>query len=387
MDPIIYLDNSATTKVFPEVVEVMKKYMTDFYANPSASYRAAIDIENEIKNCRSIISKNVKSLPEEIYFTSGGTESNNMAILGVVKSNRGRKRHLITTKIEHPSVLEVYKMLEKDGFDVTYLNADSRGNINIDDIKNAIRLDTLLVSIMHVNNEIGAIQDIDNISNIINQQNPQTIFHSDGVQAFGKMPIFMNHNHIDLYTASAHKIHGPKGIGMLYVRKGTPFETMVYGGGQEKGIRSGTENVPGIIGLAYALQVIRENDFRAVKKISILKKELCEGLTEKITEAYVNGPEVYQSAPHILNISFRGIRGEVLVHSLESKGILVSTGAACSSKKKIISHVLTAIGLSDNLASSSIRFSLGAFTTREEINATIEETCKAVMQLRKYRRD
>jgi len=245
----------------------------------------------------------------------------------------------------------------------------------------------VLISIMHVNNEIGTIQDIENISHIIKQQNPQIIFHSDGVQAFGKIPISMNRNHIDLYTASAHKIHGPKGIGILYVRNGTPLQTITYGGGQEKGIRSGTENVPGIMGLAQALQILGENDNTAIKQISTLKRILSDGLTKKINEAYVNGPEVLQSAPHILNISFRGVRGEVLVHVLESKGILVSTGAACSSKKKIISHVLTAIGIPENLASSSIRFSLGTFTTQEEIHITIEETCKAVQQLRKYRRD
>lgn len=387
MDPIIYLDNSATTKVFPAVVEIMGKYMTELYANPSAAYRVAIEIVRDIKNSRALIAKTIKAFPEELYYTSGGTESNNMAILGVIKSNHGRKKHVITTKIEHPSVLEVYKTLEKDGFDVTYLNVDSKGLININDVKNALRSDTVLVSIMHVNNEIGTIQDIENISHIIKQQNPQIIFHSDGVQAFGKIPISMNRNHIDLYTASAHKIHGPKGIGILYVRNGTPLQTITYGGGQEKGIRSGTENVPGIMGLAQALQILGENDNTAIKQISTLKRILSDGLTKKINEAYVNGPEVLQSAPHILNISFRGVRGEVLVHVLESKGILVSTGAACSSKKKIISHVLTAIGIPENLASSSIRFSLGTFTTQEEIYITIEETCKAVQQLRKYRRD
>lgn len=387
MDPIIYLDNSATTKVFPAVVEIMGKYMTELYANPSAAYRVAIEIVRDIKNSRALIAKTIKAFPEELYYTSGGTESNNMAILGVIKSNHGRKKHVITTKIEHPSVLEVYKTLEKDGFDVTYLNVDSKGLININDVKNALRSDTVLVSIMHVNNEIGTIQDIENISHIIKQQNPQIIFHSDGVQAFGKIPISMNRNHIDLYTASAHKIHGPKGIGILYVRNGTPLQTITYGGGQEKGIRSGTENVPGIMGLAQALQILGENDNTAIKQISTLKRILSDGLTKKINEAYVNGPEVLQSAPHILNISFRGVRGEVLVHVLESKGILVSTGAACSSKKKIISHVLTAIGIPENLASSSIRFSLGTFTTQEEIHITIEETCKAVQQLRKYRRD
>lgn len=387
MDPIIYLDNSATTKAFPAVVEIMGKYMTELYANPSAAYRVAMEIERDIKNSRVLIAKTIKAFPEELYFTSGGTESNNMAILGVIKSNHGRKKHVITTKIEHPSVLEVYKMLEKDGFDVTYLNVDSKGLVNINDVKNALRSDTVLVSIMHINNEIGTIQDIENISHIIKQQNSQIIFHSDGVQAFGKIPVSMNRNHIDLYTASAHKIHGPKGMGILYVRNGTPLQTITYGGGQEKGIRSGTENVPGIMGLAQALQLLGENDHTAIKQIPTLKKILLDGLTKKINEAYVNGPEVLQSAPHILNISFRGVRGEVLVHALESKGILVSTGAACSSKKKTISHVLTAIGIPENLASSSIRFSLGTFTTKEEIHIAIEETCKAVQQLRKYRRD
>jgi len=331
---MIYLDNSATTKPFPEVVQTMVRILTEEYGNPSSLYQFGIQAEKQVKHAREQIARMLRTSQEEIYFTSGGTESNNMAIMGIIQADRGRKRKLITSAIEHPSVMEVFLSLEQQGYDVVYLEVDREGYISLEQLESEVNNETLLVSIMHVNNEIGSIQNIKEIGNIIKKKNHSTYFHVDGVQAFGKVPVSVKDSNIDLYSISAHKIHGPKGVGALYVKKGTRLQSLFLGGGQEKGYRSGTENVPGISGLGKAVEIYYEHQQEYIEHLIALKRDLAERITENIEQTAINGPSVEDGAPHILNISFAGIRGEVLLHALEQKGVLVSTGSACSSRKK-----------------------------------------------------
>lgn len=388
MKEIIYLDNSATTKPFQEVVDEVMKYMMDEYGNPSSLYRMGITAEKGIRASREEVAKAINSLPEEVFFTSGGTESNNLAIWSALHSNQLRDRplHMITSEIEHPSVYEMFRYFEKMGVETTYLPVDRCGRIELEQLADSIKDNTCLVSIMHVNNEIGTIQEVERMGNIIYQRNPKTLFHVDGVQAFCRVPISLKKNNIHFYTMSGHKIHGPKGVGALYIKKGVRPSSIFYGGGQEQGLRPGTENVPGIMGFGKAVQTYYKNADKYHSHLMKLKKILSQEMLSQIHGTAINGPHPHEGAPHIINISFTGVRAEVLLHALEQKGIMVSTGSACSSRRRRVSHVLTAIGLNHALAEGAIRFSLSPLNTEDEINKTIEETSHIVKELRRFRR-
>jgi len=378
----VYLDNSATTKPRKEVIEIINKSFTDFYGNPSSLHSKGVEAERMVKDSRRKVAKALGVNENEIFFTSGGTESNNIAIFGSIEGNKRRGNHIITSKVEHPSVLNVFKELEERGFDVTYLDVDNYGHINIEEFKRSLRGETILVSIMYVNNETGAIQPIRDIGRILNKLDSKPLFHVDAIQAFGKLPLNLNKLPIDLLTVSAHKFHGPKGIGALFIRRGTKIKPIIYGGNQELGIRSGTENIHGILGLGVAAELTQLELEESIKKMQSLKIRLYNGVKENIKDIRFNSEIDNRFAPHILNISFLGIRGEVLLHALEQKGIFVSTGSACSSKKKSFSHVLKAMGLSEDEMEGAIRFSFNPLLTEEDIDYTINELIVNVSELR-----
>lgn len=381
----VYLDNSATTKVFPEVAELMTKVMLEDYGNPSSLHFKGLDGENYIKKAKEQIAKVLKVNEKEIYFTSGGTESDNLAIIGCAMANKRAGMHLITTKIEHPAVLETMKYLEQQGFEVTYLPVNEYGQIRLEDLKAAMRRDTILVSIMHTNNEIGALQPIAEAGALIKAMNPRCLFHVDAVQGFGKCRIWPKKMMVDLLSVSAHKIHGPKGIGFLYVGEKVKILPINYGGGQQKGMRSGTENVPAIAGLGLATQMIYSNLETDVEYIYKIRETFVQGvsLMEGIT---VNGKQGKDTSCHVVSVSFAGVRSEVLLHALEDKGICVSAGSACASNHPQTSETLKAIGVEKHLLDSTIRFSFSVFTTMEEIEYTLQALREIVPVLRKYSR-
>lgn len=378
-----YLDNGATTRPSEEVINIMVKSMREYYGNPSSMHRKGVEIEKLVKKARKQVAKALGADEGEIYFTSGGTESNNIAIFGALEGNKRKGNHIITTKIEHPSVLNVFKILEEKGYEVTYLNVDKNGIIDIEEFRSSLREDTVLISIMYVNNEVGAIQPITDIVKIIKGKKNKPLLHIDAIQAFGKVKFNVNKLKVDLMTISGHKIHGPKGIGALYVKKGTKIKSIIFGGNQEQGLRSGTENVPGILGLGTAAELAKKNFESNANKMLELKVKLLNGIKKQIEDIKINGSEIEGSAPHILNVSFEGIRGEVLLHSLEQEGIYISTGSACSSKKKAFSHVLEEMGLNDDQLEGAIRFSLSYENTEEEIEYTIEKLSNTIADLRK----
>lgn len=375
----IYLDNSATTKPYPEVVDKMVVALTNQYGNPSAIYKKGIEVEREIKEIRRNISRSLGAKETEIYFTSGGTECNNTIIRSVANLNKKTKKHIISTCIEHPSVLNTLKDLEEQGFEVTYLPVDSQGKISIDDLKNAIKDDTFLVSIMHVNNEIGAIQPIEEIGKYLKTLKQKIYFHVDAVQSYAKIKFRPSKYNIDFMSVSGHKLHGPKGIGFMYVKESNRIKPLLTGGGQEVGVRSGTENVPGIYGLGKAVEILNQDLQGTIDKIRSLRDLLKKEILENIDNVKINSPE--DGVCHVLNVSFRGVKGEVLLHYLEQKEIYVSTGSACSSKKKG-SHVLNAIGLSAEEIEGAIRFSLSDLNTEEEIRETVNVLKESVSDLR-----
>ncbi|MGI6114307.1 MAG: cysteine desulfurase family protein, partial [Mahellales bacterium] len=374
-----------TTKPTKNVMHSVLKCMEEDYGNPSSLHAMGLAAERILKNSRETIARALNCSPQEVVFTSGGTEANNLAIMGVVSLSRNKNSNLITTSIEHPSVLNVFNRLEEMGSKVSFLTVDHRGMIDLELLREAIDKDTSLVSIMHVNNETGSIQPIEEIGRIIKENSPHTIFHIDGVQAFGKLDIDLkNMPYIDLFSVSAHKIHGPKGIGALYIKNKTKLAGMMMGGGQEYNIRPGTENMPGIAGFAQAVIDMASFKKENPRKLYILKERLARGILREIDNCHLNGPPLEEGAPHIVNISFDDIKGEVLVHALEKHGIFVSTGAACSSRRTRISHVLHAMGLSNNQAVGAIRFSLSYCNEAEEIDYTISILKQLVGQLRKY---
>ena len=380
----VYLDNSATTQALDEVAKVVYEVMTKEYGNPSSLHRKGIEAEKLINTAREEISAFLGVKPSEIYFTSGGTESNNIAIKGVATSLRRRGKHLITSTIEHPSVLDAFRHLEKEGFMVTYLSTDKEGYINVKELEKAMTPETILVSIMYVNNEVGSIQPIDEAAKIIKRQNKNTLFHVDAVQAFGKIPLIPNLTGIDLLSMSGHKIHGPKGIGALFARDKIKINPLFSGGGQEMGIRSGTENTPGIMGFKVATQYCNNNLIKWQEKISNLKTRFIDSIFDQIPDVELNGPK--DGSPYIVNISFLGTRGEILLHSLESRGIYVSTGSACSSNKGGKSHVLDAINKDPDVKDSAIRFSFSPFITEEDIDYTVSILKQVVSEIRKFMR-
>lgn len=372
----IYLDNSATTKPYKEVVEKMIFALENDYANPSSLHKKGLEVEKNIKKIREDIARTLGVKEKEIYFTSGGTESNNSIIRGVLDK---RKNHIITTKIEHPSVLDTIKTLEKEGIEVTYLDVDSEGKIDIDSLKSSIKENTILVSVMHVNNEVGSIQPINEVGKYLKTLKEKVYFHVDAVQSFGKINFKPSKYNIDFMSVSGHKIHGPKGIGFMYIKESSKVKPLFTGGGQEFGFRSGTENIPGIYGLGEAIRITNENLDKNIQKIDSLKNLLKSEILNNIENVKINSPE--DGVCHILNVSFLGVKGEVLLHYLEQKDIYVSTGSACSSKKKG-SHVLNAMNLSKDEIEGTIRFSLSCFNTEEEILETIKVLKSSVEDLR-----
>lgn len=377
---MIYFDNAATTRVFPEVVKVMQDAMESSYGNPSAKHMKGMEAENLVKKAQEVIAKTLKAKPKEILFTSGGTESNNTALIGTALANQRKGKHIITTKIEHASVYEPIAWLCEQGFEITYLDVTAEGIIDLEQLKNAIREDTILVSCMMVNNEIGAIEPIEEAGKIIKEKNPETIFHVDAIQAYGKMPIIPKNLKIDLLSMSGHKIHGPKGIGFLYIKEGTKIQPIIFGGGQQKGMRSGTENVPGIVGLACACEKMIKNDYENAQRIREVKEYFQERIKE-IEDIKDNSGQ----APHIASISFKKIRSEVLLHALEDRGIYVSSGSACSSnKKQVVSGTLNAIALADEYKDGTLRFSFSIENTKKEVDETIEVLKELVPMLRKF---
>lgn len=375
----IYLDNSATTKPYQEVVDKMVYALTTDYANPSSLHRKGIEVEKNIKAIRQDIARTIGVKDKEIYFTSGGTESNNSIIRGVANLYKKRKNHIISTVIEHPSVLNTLKDLEDDGFEVTYLGVDKEGKINIDEFKEAIKPSTILVTIMHVNNEIGSIQPIEEIGKYLKTLKDKVYLHVDAVQSYAKINFKPSKYNIDFMSVSGHKLHGPKGIGFMYIKENNRIKPILTGGGQEVGVRSGTENVPGIYGLGEAIKITTKDLNKNIEKITELRNLLKKEILNNIEDVKVNSPE--DGVCHILNVSFKDIRGEVLLHYLEQKGIYVSTGSACSSKKKG-SHVLQAIGLTSNEIEGAIRFSLSDLNTQEEMLEVIKILKESVNDLR-----
>lgn len=381
----VYLDNSATTKCLPQVAELMTKIMCEDYGNPSSMHRKGVESEKYIRYAREIIAKTLKVQDKEILFTSGGTESDNIALIGTAIANCRAGNHIITTRIEHPAVLQTCAYLEEQGFNITYLPVDANGIISLSDLKSAMTKQTILVSIMHTNNEIGSLQPIAEAGELIKCMNPQTVFHVDAVQGFGKFRIYPKKMKIDLLSVSAHKIHGPKGVGFLYINEKIKIKPITYGGGQQRGMRSGTENVPGIAGMALAVEEIYNNFDAKIDYLYALKDRFIKGLSA-IEGVRVNGLTKRDSAPHVVSVSIQGIRSEVLLHALEDKGIYVSAGSACASNKPAISSTLKAIGVEKQYLDSTLRFSFSMFTTEEEIDYTLQQMCVILPMLRKYTR-
>lgn len=375
----IYLDNSATTKPYKEVVDKMLQALTEDYANPSSLHRKGIEVEKNIKLIRQNIAKSIGAKDKEIYFTSGGTESNNTIIRGIANLNKKRKNHIISTVIEHPSVLNTLKDLELEGFEITYLKVDENGKIDLNELKESIKPSTCLITIMHVNNEIGSIQPIAEIGKYLKTLDEKIYLHVDAIQSYGKINFRPSKYNIDFMSVSGHKFHGPKGIGFMYIKENNRLKPLLTGGGQEIGIRSGTENVPGIYGLGEAVKIINQDLNAVIEKISKLKDMLKREIVNNIDDIKVNSPE--DGVCHILNISFRGVKGEVLLHYLEQKGIYVSTGSACSSKKKG-SHVLNAIGLKPDEIEGAIRFSLSDTNSEDQIKEVVNVLKESVNDLR-----
>lgn len=381
----VYLDNSATTRCFDEVADLTSKVMTLDYGNPSSMHLKGVESEKYLRHAREVIAKNLKVNEKEILFTSGGTESDNMALIGTAFANQRAGRHLITTQIEHPAILQTMQYLEKQDFEVTYLPVDENGQVKLEELQRSLRKDTILVSIMHTNNEIGALQPIAEAGTIIKRFNPSIVFHVDAVQGYGKFRIHPKRMNIDLLSVSAHKIHGPKGIGFLYINEKIKIHPIIWGGGQQKGMRSGTENVPAIAGMALAIEKIYQDLEKEIDTLYALKQRFIDGAM-KIEDVKVNGLAGRDSAPHVVSLSIRGIRSEVLLHALEEKGIYVSAGSACASNKPSISATLQAIGVEKDLLDSTIRFSFSIFTTPEEIDYTLQNLYDIIPMLRKYTR-
>ncbi len=382
----IYLDNSATTRCYPEVGELVYKVMCKDYGNPSSMHKKGVEAERYIKDSKENIARILKVNAKEIFFTSGGTESDNLALIGAARANRRAGNHLITTSIEHPAILNTMRHLEEEeGFRITYLPVDASGRMKLDALKEALCEETILVSAMYVNNEVGSVQPIEEAAKIVKQYNPKILFHSDAVQGFGKYHIYPKRLGIDMLSASGHKIHGPKGTGFLYISDKVKIAPIAYGGGQQKNIRSGTENVPGIAGLGLASKMIYQDLDMKVALMRELKAHFLKGL-EKLENTTVHGMTDENSAPHIISVGIAGVRSEVLLHTLEDKGIYVSSGSACASNHPAISGVLKGIGAASEYLDATIRISMSEFTTKEEIDYTLETLYNCVPMLRKYTR-
>ncbi len=382
---LAYLDNSATTRCSERAKDLMVQILMQDFGNPSSLHGMGVTAEEYIKEAKSNIAKTLKAEEKEILFTSGGTESNNMALIGTALANRRAGNHIITTEIEHASIAAPLEFLKEQGFRITKLSVDKNGHISLEELRDAVGEDTILVSIMMVNNEIGAVEPVAEAAKIIKEKNPNTIFHVDAIQAYGKYRIYPKKLGIDLLSVSGHKIHAPKGTGFLYIRDKVKIKPIIYGGGQQKGMRSGTENVPGVAALGEAAAEIYENFDEKIERMYALKEHFVEEVT-KMEGVTVNGCTGRDSAPQIVSVSVDGVRSEVMLHTLEEKQIYVSAGSACSSNKPSVSSTLKSIGLPKELLDSTIRFSFCVNTTMEEINYAIAAMQEAVPRLRRYRR-
>ena len=375
-----YLDNSATTRCLEEVTDKMVHIMREDYGNPSSMHMRGVEAEKYIKEAKAFFASNLKVNEKEIYFTSGGTESNNLALIGCAMANRRAGNHLITTSVEHASVLNTMKYLEEQGFRVTYLPVDASGRVNLDALKEALCPETILVSVMYVNNEVGAVMPVEEIAKLVHEKSPKALYHVDAIQAFGKYRIYPKKWNIHLLSVSSHKIHGPKGVGFLYINSKAKVQPLILGGGQQNGMRSGTDNVPGIAGLGVAAKMMYQNFDEKVEHLYQLKERMAED------DVVINGMPVREGAPHILSVSFLGIRSEVLLHTLEDRNIYVSAGSACSSHKRKPSATLSAMGMSKAQIENTVRISFSEENTFEEVDYCLEVLNEVLPMLKRYAR-
>lgn len=382
---MIYIDNSATTKQYPQVTETMTKYMEEYFGNPSSMYQLGLDSEKAVKHARKQVEEAMGAGNGTLIFTSGGTEADNTAIFGAARALRRRGNRIITSAVEHPAVLECCKRLEQDGYDVVYVGVDDKCRLDLERLEDAIDENTILVSLMQVNNEAGTIMPVDAVKDLMKKKNAPGWFHCDAVQSFGKLQVPES---ADLISVSSHKIHGPKGAGALFVRKGIHLPALIEGGGQEHGNRSGTENVPAITGFGTAAELSARDRDEERQRVSVMRRALLKGFKDNLEDLRINSVEEDgvasgQCCSSILNISFLGTRGEVLLHTLEQDGIYVSTGSACSSNKKGQSHVLGAMGLKDKEIEGALRFSFGRFNEIDEMEIVVDKVTAAVKRFRR----
>ena len=381
----VYLDNSATTRAYDSVGKLVAHVMCEDYGNPSSLHRKGVEAEQYIKDAKETFARLLKVQEKEIFFTSGGTESDNLALIGTAMANRRAGNHLITTGIEHPAIINTMRYLEEQGFRVTFLPVDRYGRVQLEALKEALCDETILVSVMYVNNEVGSVQPVAEAASIVKAYNKNILFHVDAVQGFDKYRIHPKKLGVDLCSISGHKIHGPKGTGVLYIDSKVKIKPILFGGEQQKNIRSGTENVPGIAGLSLAAKTIYEDLDEKVQKMRKLKEHFIEGIA-RIENTTIHGLYDETSAPHIISVGFAGIRSEVLLHALEEKGIYVSSGSACASNHPQVSGVLKGIGAGQEFLDATLRFSMSEFTTSEEIDYTLDTLYNIVPVLRKYTR-
>ena len=380
-----YFDNSATTRCYPEVAEIVVKTMTEDFGNPSAMHLKGVEAEKYVREAAQILAKILKVNEKEIIFTSGGTESNNLALFGGADANKRSGNHIITTSVEHAAVGQPAERLEQMGYEVTIVPVDHRGVVQLEALEKSLRPDTILVSTMYVNNEVGAVMPVEEIAKLVHEKSPKALYHVDAIQAFGKYRIYPKKAGIDMLSVSSHKIHGPKGVGFLYINEKARIQPQILGGGQQAGMRSGTDNVPGIAGLGVAAKMVYTDFDKKIEHMYQLKERLAEGFL-KLPDVRLNGMEIREGAPQILSASFLGVRSEVLLHTLEEKGIYVSAGSACSSHKRKAAGTLSAMGMEAAQRESTLRFSFSEENTFEEVDYALEVIGQVLPMLRRYSR-
>lgn len=380
-----YFDNSATTRCYPEVADIVVKTMTEDFGNPSAMHLKGVEAEKYVREAAQTLAKLLKVNEKEIIFTSGGTESNNLALFGGAEANKRSGNHIITTSVEHAAVGQPVSRLEQMGYEVTIVPVDHRGVVRLDELEKALRPDTILVSTMYVNNEVGAVMPVEEIAKLVHEKSPKALYHVDAIQAFGKYCIYPKKAGIDMLSVSSHKIHGPKGVGFLYVNEKAKVQPQILGGGQQAGMRSGTDNVPGIAGLGVAAGIVYTDFDEKIEHMYQLKERLAKGFSE-LPDVRINGMELREGAPQILSASFMGVRSEVLLHTLEEKGIYVSAGSACSSHKRKAAGTLSAMGMEDAQRECTLRFSFSEENTFEEVDYCLEVIGQVLPMLRRYSR-
>lgn len=380
-----YFDNSATTRCYPEVAEIVVKTMTEDFGNPSAMHLKGVEAEKYVREAAQILAKILKVNEKEIIFTSGGTESNNLALFGGADANKRSGNHIITTSVEHAAVGQPAERLEQMGYEVTIVPVDHRGVVQLEALEKALRPDTILVSTMYVNNEVGAVMPVEEIAKLVHEKSPKALYHVDAIQAFGKYRIYPKKAGIDMLSVSSHKIHGPKGVGFLYINEKARIQPQILGGGQQAGMRSGTDNVPGIAGLGVAAKMVYTDFDKKIEHMYQLKERLAEGFL-KLPDVRLNGMEIREGAPQILSARFLGVRSEVLLHTLEEKGIYVSAGSACSSHKRKAAGTLSAMGMEAAQRESTLRFSFSEENTFEEVDYALEVIGQVLPMLRRYSR-